>query len=68
MTGERFFTINDVAKRFGINTKTVYRLAQQGALPGFKVGNQWRFSEEMLKNWVAEQVTNERTKKNGRDE
>ena len=68
MTAERFFTVGEVAKRFGINAKTVYRLVQQGDLPGFKVGTQWRFSEEMLKKWVAEQVTSGRTKRNGQDD
>ena len=56
MIQTRYLSIQDVAKRFGVNVTTVYHLAQQGALPGFKVGNQWRFSQQMLDLWVAEQV------------
>ena len=52
-----YLSIEQVAKRFGLNLTTVYRLAQSGALPGFKVGSQWRFSEAMLESWVADQVT-----------
>ncbi|MBI4115895.1 MAG: helix-turn-helix domain-containing protein [Candidatus Omnitrophica bacterium] len=56
MIKKTFLTIEQVAERFGINSTTVYRLAQRGLLPGFKVGSQWRFSEEMLESWIAAQV------------
>jgi len=36
-----------------VNVTTVYRLAKQGKLPAFKVGNQWRFSEVRLEEWIA---------------
>ena len=57
MSEDTYLSIEEVAKRFGVNTTTVYRLAQKGALPGFKVGAQWRFSKSMLDSWVADQVT-----------
>ena len=52
-----YLTVEEVAKRFGVNPTTVYRLAQRGTLPAFKVGNQWRFHIDMLESWVADQVT-----------
>ena len=52
-----FLSVEDVARRFGVNPTTVYRLVQRGLLPGFKVGIQWRFSRDMLESWVADQVT-----------
>ncbi len=58
-----FLSVEEVAQRFGVNSTTVYRLAQRGVLPGFKMGNQWRFSQEMLDSWVADRVTVERFKK-----
>ena len=57
MNGEQYLTIGEVAKKMGVNATTVYRLAQKGRLPGFKVGSQWRFSVEQLESWVADQVT-----------
>ena len=66
MTDTRYLTITGVARHFGINTATVYRLAQRGTLPGFKIGGQWRFSQEMLESWVADQVTVERLKTDDR--
>ena len=44
----------------GVTPSTIYRLAQQGLLPGLKVGGPWRFSEQMLESWAADQVTVER--------
>jgi len=60
MSEKPYLSIGEVAKRFGVNSTTVYRMAQQGLLPGFKFGNQWRFSETMLKNWEADRITVER--------
>ena len=54
MSEKPFLTIQEVARRFGVNVTTVYRLAKQGKLPAFKVGNQWRFSEVRLEEWVAD--------------
>ena len=49
-----YLTVDEVARRFGVNVTTVYRLVQQGKLPAFKIGNQWRFSEMRLEEWVAD--------------
>ena len=54
MPGKPYLTVEDVAKRFGVNVTTVYRLVQHGKLPAFKIGNQWRFSETRLEEWVAD--------------
>ncbi len=56
MPDKSFLTIEDVAARFGINSSTVYRLAQQGKIPAFKIGSQWRFSKELLDKWVMNRV------------
>ena len=49
-----YLSIQEVAKRFRVNATTVYRLVKRGRLPAFKVGNQWRFSEERLREWIAD--------------
>ncbi len=54
MAEKQYLSIEEVAKRFGVNRTTVYRLAKHGRLPAFKVGNQWRFSEVRLEEWVAD--------------
>lgn len=52
---EQYLSVSDVARRYSIDSKTVYRLAHRGDLPAFKVGSQWRFREEKLREWEAKQ-------------
>ena len=54
MIEQPYLTVDEVAKRFGVNTTTIYRLVQRGKLPAFKVGNQWRFSKSRLEQWVED--------------
>ena len=67
MVEKTYLSIEEVAKRFGVNSTTIYRLAQRGALPGLKIGGQWRFNEEMLQSWVVDQVTIARLKRDERE-
>lgn len=41
-------TARDVARRLGIDTATVYRMAGDGRLPGVRVGRQWRFPDRSV--------------------
>jgi excisionase family DNA binding protein len=36
-------TVNEVAAYLRIHHSTVYRLVKRGELPGFRVGEDWRF-------------------------
>ncbi len=38
-----YMTAGDVTRILRIDKSTVYRMAEDGRLPGFKVGRQWRF-------------------------
>ena len=55
-------SIEEVASWLEVNPRTIYRLAQTGQIPGFKVGGQWRFNEEILKDWMVDKITVERLK------
>ena len=48
-------TVKDVAVYLNVDEKTIYRLAQKGELPGFKVAGSWRFQTGDLHNWVKSQ-------------
>ncbi|ABN63814.1 helix-turn-helix domain-containing protein [Shewanella baltica] len=48
-------TIKDVANYLKVNERTIYRLAANGELPGFKVGNSWRFKQSELEHYIASQ-------------
>ena len=45
-------TVRDVAAYLNVDEKTIYRLAQKGELPAFKVAGAWRFRVEDLKRWI----------------
>ena len=50
-------TVRDVAVFLAVDEKTIYRLAQQGKLPGFKVAGTWRFQLRDIQGWIEEQKT-----------
>src|SRR5258708_39553747 len=35
-----------------ITTTTIYKLAQQGEIPSFKIGSEWRFKRELVDRWL----------------
>jgi len=41
-------TIDEAAAFLKVTKDTVYRYAQAGRIPGFKVGNKWRFGKKVL--------------------
>ena len=45
-------TIGDLASYLKISKSTLYKLAQNGALPGIKVGRHWRFHKEAVDAWL----------------
>jgi excisionase family DNA binding protein len=48
-------TVRDVAGFLAVDEKTIYRIAQQGKLPGFKVAGTWRFQLQDIQGWIDEQ-------------
>ena len=52
---EPAMTVRDVASFLNVDEKTIYRLAQKGDLPGFKVLGSWRFQRPDLEAWIAVQ-------------
>ena len=49
-------TLDEVAAYLKAGKKTVYRLAQQGRIPGFKLGGTWRVRRSELDRWIAAQI------------
>ena len=52
---EAAITVRDVAAYLNVTEKTVYRLAQRGELPGFKVAGAWRFRRRDIDAWIERQ-------------
>lgn len=49
-------TLKEVAKYLGVHEMTVYRLMNNGKMPGFKLGGQWRFKKDVLDKWIAKEM------------
>lgn len=59
---EPAMTVRDVAVYLNVDEKTIYRLAQRGDLPGFKVAGAWRFQLNDIQRWIDERKRLSRTK------
>ena len=47
-------TIGELAKYLKVSKSTLYKLCQDGKVPGQKVGRHWRFRKEMIDGWLDE--------------
>ena len=52
MAQQILLTPFDVAKRLQMNERTVTQWLRQGYLRGFKIGKEWRVSEEDLETFI----------------
>ncbi|MFZ5787404.1 MAG: methylation-associated defense system helix-turn-helix domain-containing protein MAD1 [Acidobacteriota bacterium] len=52
-------TIREVADYLKVTERTLYRLAQEGKIPAFKVGGAWRFRRGDLEQWIKSQSQTE---------
>lgn len=48
-------TIRELAAYLKMAEKTLYRLAAEGVVPGFKVGGSWRFRKSEIDKWIIRQ-------------
>lgn len=47
-------TLEELAAYLKISKSTLYKLSQEGRLPGQKIGKQWRFGKQAIDQWLAE--------------
>lgn len=52
MTLDDIMTVEEVAKYLKLKPQTVYKWAQEGQIPGTKLGKEWRFRRRILDEWV----------------
>jgi len=53
----RVLTLGEVAKFLHVHPSTVYRLLKRQNIPAFRVGSDWRFSQESIERWIKERET-----------
>ncbi|MGA2411363.1 MAG: helix-turn-helix domain-containing protein [Candidatus Binataceae bacterium] len=47
-------TLEEVAEFLRVHPSTIYRLLKKHGIPAFKMGSDWRFSQESVERWVRE--------------
>jgi PTS system nitrogen regulatory IIA component len=52
MSKNSILTTKELAEYIKLNEKTIIKMAQQGELPGVKVGNQWRFHLSVIDDYL----------------
>jgi len=47
-------TIDDLAAYLQVSKSSLYKLAQEGKVPGQKVGKHWRFHRTVIDRWLGD--------------
>ncbi len=47
-------TIDDLAQYLKLSKSTLYKLCQEGKVPGTKVGRHWRFHRAVIDRWLGD--------------
>lgn len=45
-------TIDELATYLKVSKSTLYKLVQEGKVPGQKVGKHWRFRRDLIDRWL----------------
>lgn len=54
-TMEKWLTLEQIAEYLQMSSSSIYKMAQAGRIPAYKVGRQWRFKKEEIDSWVEKQ-------------
>lgn len=49
-------TIDELSTYLKVSKSTLYKLAQEDALPGQKVGRHWRFHRDAVDQWLRKEA------------
>jgi excisionase family DNA binding protein len=52
-----FVTAKEVGRYLKLSESTIYKLAASGEIPGFKIGDSWRFDMEEILKMIRESKT-----------
>jgi len=49
-------TLPEVARFLRVHSSTVYRLLKHHDIPAFKVGSDYRFTQEVIESWIRKRT------------
>ncbi len=58
-------TIDELSAYLKVAKSTLYKLAQEGKVPGQKVGRHWRFHRDVIDQWLGKTNPAARKKSEG---
>ena len=44
--------VHEVARYLRLSEAKIYRMAKAGTIPAFQVGRAWRFSKDLIDDWI----------------
>jgi excisionase family DNA binding protein len=51
---EKIMTAKEVSQFLKLSESTIYKLASSGEIPGFKIGDSWRFELEEIQKMIRD--------------
>jgi excisionase family DNA binding protein len=54
-TTKEILTVRDIARYLHCHQSTIYRLANRGEIPAFRLGGGWRFKIDQIDRWMLRQ-------------
>ncbi|MDQ0289495.1 helix-turn-helix domain-containing protein [Oligosphaera ethanolica] len=59
---DEVMSIGELAEYLKISRSTLYKLVQEGRLPGQKLGKRWRFHKDAIDEWLKQHPENTRSR------
>ena len=56
VVNEDIMDVKEASEYLKIKQPTLYKYVNEGIVPGFKVGNLWRFTKTALDRWIEEKM------------
>ena len=56
MENEDIVDVKEASEYLKIKKSTLYKYVNEGIIPGFKVGNLWRFKKTVLDKWIEQNM------------
>jgi excisionase family DNA binding protein len=51
---QNLLTVKEVAALLRVSAQTLYKMLDNGEIPAVKVGSQWRFDRERIRDWLQQ--------------
>jgi excisionase family DNA binding protein len=48
-------TVKEVCDLLRVHQTTLYRLIKAGGIPSFRIGSDYRFQQDLIERWMAEE-------------